>query len=92
MAVLPHPLRSWSRRDWLSMCAALTFGSSVQAQAPDRTGRIVTGFLPGAGSDAIARMLAEKMRGRYLPNMIVDNRPGAGGHGRVSDWGAVVTR
>jgi tripartite-type tricarboxylate transporter receptor subunit TctC len=79
MIDVPPPSRAVSRRQWLATFAALGLGNLVHAQGPERTGRIVTGFPPGAGSDAIARMLAEKMRGKYMANLIVENKPGAGG-------------
>jgi tripartite-type tricarboxylate transporter receptor subunit TctC len=37
------------------------------------------GFPPGGTTDAFARRIAEKMRGTYANNVIVDNKPGAGG-------------
>ncbi|ROZ75031.1 twin-arginine translocation pathway signal protein [Ramlibacter sp. WS9] len=39
--------------------------------------RILVGFPPGGGTDAIARRLAERMRGGYANNVIVENKPGA---------------
>jgi len=41
--------------------------------------RIIVGFPPGAGADTVARKLAEKLTGPYAANVIVENRPGAGG-------------
>jgi tripartite-type tricarboxylate transporter receptor subunit TctC len=41
--------------------------------------RIIVGFPPGGTTDAFARRIAEKMRGTYANNVIVDNKPGAGG-------------
>jgi tripartite-type tricarboxylate transporter receptor subunit TctC len=39
--------------------------------------RIVVGFPAGGGTDVLARLLAEKLRGHYAPAVIVENRPGA---------------
>ncbi len=47
--------------------------------AQDRPLRIVNGFPPGAGADLVSRLLAEKMRGATMPNVIVENKVGAGG-------------
>lgn len=39
--------------------------------------KLMVGFPPGGGADAIARRLAEKMRGGYANTVLVDNKPGA---------------
>jgi tripartite-type tricarboxylate transporter receptor subunit TctC len=41
--------------------------------------RIIVGFPPGGTTDAFARRIADKLRGAYANNVIVDNKPGAGG-------------
>lgn len=74
-----HASARWSRRQALAGVASLALGTRAFAQVPDRTGRIVTGFPAGAGSDPIVRLVADKLRGRYLSALIVENKPGAGG-------------
>jgi len=60
--------------------AAAAFAPLVHAQtAIDKTARIVVGFPPGGAADAVARLLADQLRGSYAPTVIVDNRAGAGG-------------
>jgi len=44
-----------------------------------KTVRILVGFPPGGGTDAIARMLADKLKDELGVPVIVDNKPGAGG-------------
>lgn len=56
--------------------AALFTGA---AQAQNNTVRLLVGFPPGGGTDAIARMLAEKLKDQLGAPVIVDNRAGAGG-------------
>ena len=41
--------------------------------------RIIVGFPPGGTTDAFARRMAEKLRGVYATNVVVDSKPGAGG-------------
>jgi tripartite-type tricarboxylate transporter receptor subunit TctC len=49
---------------------------------PTRTVRLITLAAPGAGTDAVARTLAEALSHRWGQSVIVDNRPG--GEGIVS--------
>ena len=44
-----------------------------------KTLRILVGFPPGGGSDAIARLLADKLKDVLGVPVVVENRPGAGG-------------
>lgn len=43
------------------------------------TATITTGFPAGGSSDIVARLLAEHLRGGYADNVLVENKPGAGG-------------
>ena len=65
------------RREFAALAAAALAMHGAQAQ--DRTIRILVGFPPGGSADIIARLLAEKLRGPLAANVIVDNKPGAGG-------------
>jgi tripartite-type tricarboxylate transporter receptor subunit TctC len=49
------------------------------ALAQGRTIRLLVGFPPGGGTDAVARLLAERLKDVTGDNFIVDNKPGAGG-------------
>jgi tripartite-type tricarboxylate transporter receptor subunit TctC len=46
---------------------------------PSRTIRILVGFTPGGGPDITARWIAQKLGDAWKQQVIVDNRPGAGG-------------
>lgn len=58
--------------------AALALAGLAQAQTPP-TVRILVGFPPGGGTDAIARLLADKLREPLGANVVVENKAGAGG-------------
>ena len=47
--------------------------------AGGKTIRILVGFPPGGGTDAIARLLGERIKDELGVPVIVDNKPGAGG-------------
>lgn len=52
---------------------------ALPAAAQDKTLRIVLGYPPGASSDILTRLLADRMRALLGQNVIVENKPGAGG-------------
>ena len=70
------------RRDFLAGAgAALAFGHSgaSRAQALNGNAFIISGFPPGGMGDYVARPIADKLRGKYANNVLVDARVGAGG-------------
>jgi tripartite-type tricarboxylate transporter receptor subunit TctC len=54
-------------------------GAAAAAGFPSKPIRILVGFTPGGGPDITARYLAQKLTEEYQQQVIVDNRPGAGG-------------
>jgi tripartite-type tricarboxylate transporter receptor subunit TctC len=52
---------------------------TAHAQTTGKTVKILVGFPPGGGTDAIARVLADKMKDELGQPVIVENKPGAGG-------------
>ncbi len=73
-----------SRRTLMARATAVALGlalsaATLQAQPSAKPLRMLVGFPPGGGSDAIARLLAEQLKDLLGVPVLVDNRPGAGG-------------
>lgn len=68
-----RPLRRALLAGLFTVAAGL---AQAQSGAPVR---ILVGFPPGGGSDAVARVLAEKMKDQLGVPVVVENRAGAGG-------------
>jgi tripartite-type tricarboxylate transporter receptor subunit TctC len=76
---------------WIAFAAVLSFsimtpsGSNTAAQTaasdyPNRTVTMVVPFPAGGGTDAIARLMTQKLANRWGKNFVVENRVGAGGN------------
>src|SRR5690606_34023995 len=67
-------------------CAALAAPFAAQAadKFPERPVTILAGFPPGTSTDAIARILGEKLSAEWGQPIIVENKPGVGGSLAVS--------
>lgn len=70
----------------LGSAALSAFGLplAAQAQASLDMAKILVGFPPGGTTDALSRRVADKLRGSYASNVIVENKPGAGGQIAIS--------
>ncbi|SDZ94562.1 MULTISPECIES: Bug family tripartite tricarboxylate transporter substrate binding protein [Acidovorax] len=71
------PLMSLALRGLAALAAALALSTGL-AQ-PAKPVRILVGFPPGGGTDAIARTLSERLKDALGVPVVVENRPGAGG-------------
>ncbi len=71
-------LPSALRRALLATALLASVGLAAAADAP-KTVKLLVGFPPGGGTDAIARLLADKLQAETGATVIVENKPGAGG-------------
>src|SRR5262244_355650 len=74
-----------TRRTVLAASALAAIGAAplrAHAQTLRKTVHIIVGFPAGGATDLIARILADRLRGRYAASVIVENKPG--GAARVS--------
>src|ERR1700704_2434028 len=82
---MPSSLLRRIQAAWIICLAALAAAlTALPAQAletdyPNRTVRIVVGFGAGGGTDAVARIVAQKLQEMLGGTFLVENKPGAGG-------------
>ena len=66
------------------LIAALVLSAAVQNVAgqdyPGKPVRLVAPFAPGGATDVLARLVGQKLGERWRQQVIIDNRPGAGGN------------
>ncbi len=61
-------------------CAATLVSANVSAQPyPNKPIRLIVGFPAGTAPDLVARVLGQKLQETAQFNVVVDNKPGAGG-------------
>lgn len=75
-------MRSFARASAAILAAGLALGAAAQAPAgyPDKPIRMVVTFPPGGSADAVVRMIVPRLNERLGQQVVVDNRPGAGGN------------
>jgi tripartite-type tricarboxylate transporter receptor subunit TctC len=68
------------RRDVLAGLLAATAAGTVRAQSyPDRFIRLIVPFAAGGPADTLARLVSQRLSLTLGQNIVIDNRPGAGG-------------
>lgn len=74
--------RAWRNAVRVGLAALLlTAGLPVSAQTfPAKPSRLVVPFPPGGPLDVIGRLIAQRLGDRWGQNVVVENKPGAGGN------------
>ena len=62
-----------------TLCASLAVPSLRAQTLPTGHVRIVVGFPPGGGTDALARVMAVKLQAMWNVNVVIENKAGAAG-------------
>lgn len=71
---------NFSKRVFLAALVPLSLLSAsavLAADFPERTVRLIVPFPPGGATDALARLMAEKLSLRWKQTVLVENKPGA---------------
>lgn len=63
----------------LALLVAAQFAQAAESRYPSKPVRLIVPATPGAGTDVIGRMLAQKLTEAWGMQVVVDNRPGAAG-------------
>ncbi len=74
-------MKKFTRRLALTAMASLTLLGSAQAQTsyPSQPIKFVVPYAAGGATDALARMVAQKVQDNWQQPVVVENKPGAGG-------------
>ena len=62
------------------VCLCVALGAARAEDYPSRVVTLVVPYPPGGGVDAMARVVAQKLSDAFHQQVIVDNKPGAGGN------------
>ncbi|WP_188972711.1 Bug family tripartite tricarboxylate transporter substrate binding protein [Neoroseomonas lacus] len=63
-----------------ALAAAMSHAARAQAAWPDRPIRLIVPFPPAGGTDVISREIGGRIAAATGWNIVIDNRPGAGGN------------
>jgi len=77
---MKSPRRSFLHLAVGAAAASLVPGGATALDYPARPVRLLIGFPPGGGSDVGGRILANRLSEVWGQQVVVENKPGAGGH------------
>ena len=63
----------------LALTACCAFGLALAQGYPNKPIKVVVPWPPGQATDTVARVVADKMSTQMSSQLVIDNRPGAGG-------------
>jgi len=72
-------MKSILRIAWIAPAFLVAGLPAAGQQFPTKPVRIISPFAPGGGTDFVARLIAPRLTLALGQQVIVDNRPGAGG-------------
>ena len=64
----------------LAVLGAVTAAPAAAQQYPARSIRLIVPFVAGGSADVLSRVLAQRLTPLYGQQVVVENRPGSGGH------------
>lgn len=73
------------RRHLVAAAALAPFAPRLAFAQGLETTRVLCGFPAGGTTDAVSRRVADKLRGSFAKNALVENKPGAGGRLAVEE-------
>ena len=63
-----------------AVLAAFSAAPGIAQQYPTKTIRLIVPFVAGGSADVLGRVLAQRLTQQYGQQVVVENRPGSGGH------------
>jgi tripartite-type tricarboxylate transporter receptor subunit TctC len=73
-------MKTFTRRLALATLSLALWGAGpAMAQTPGQTIKFIVPYPAGGATDALARMVAQKMQDNWQQSVVVENKPGAGG-------------
>ncbi len=64
----------------IGVCSLAALPAQAQAQYPNQAVKFVVPFSAGGLPDTVARIVGQKLQERLGQNVVIENRPGAGGN------------